>query len=102
MIPLQTLLLTALILGTSLQPSEAARGTNVGRECCFKYFQDAIPVRKLVGWSETPAECPRAAVVLKTAHGRSICSDPNNPRVKKALQYLKKQVKSRGSSPRAS
>ncbi|XP_069312727.1 C-C motif chemokine 17 [Eulemur rufifrons] len=97
MAPLQTLLLAALLLGASLQHVHAARGTNVGRECCLEYFRGAIPVRKLVDWYRTSAECTRDAIVLVTVQGRSICSDPGEARVTKAVRHLQKLMKSRGS-----
>uniref|UniRef100_A0A8D1RXS3 C-C motif chemokine n=1 Tax=Sus scrofa TaxID=9823 RepID=A0A8D1RXS3_PIG len=73
--------------------SPAARGTNVGRECCLEYFKGAIPLRKLVGWYQTSDECTRDAIVLVTFQGRAICSDPKDTWVKKAIRYLKKNMK---------
>ncbi|XP_047386050.1 C-C motif chemokine 17 [Sciurus carolinensis] len=96
MSPLKTLLLAALLLGASLQHIHAARATNVGRECCLEYFKGAIPVRKLVTWYRTSAECPRDAIVLVTAQGRFICSDPKDRHVKKAIRHLQSFVKSPG------
>ncbi|XP_037672144.1 C-C motif chemokine 17 [Choloepus didactylus] len=96
--PLKTLLLITLLLGASLQHGEAARATNVGRECCLEYFKGAIPSRRLVTWYKTSEECPRAAIVLVTVQGKSVCSDPKDPRVKKAVRYLKSLSKSQGSS----
>ncbi|XP_012606868.1 C-C motif chemokine 17 [Microcebus murinus] len=97
MAPLKTLLLAALLLGASLQQSHAARGTNVGRECCLEYFRGAIPIKKLVDWYRTSAECTREAVVLVTVQGRSICSDPSNERVRKAVTHLQKLRRLRSS-----
>ncbi|NP_001243076.1 C-C motif chemokine 17 precursor [Sus scrofa] len=93
MTPLKMLLLVALLLGASLQDAHAARGTNVGRECCLEYFKGAIPLRKLVGWYQTSDECTRDAIVLVTFQGRAICSDPKDTWVKKAIRYLKKNMK---------
>ncbi|KAL1784154.1 C-C motif chemokine 17 [Sigmodon hispidus] len=90
MMSLQTLLLTALLLGTSLQHASAARATNVGRECCLEYFKGAIPIRKLVTWFRTSAECPRDAIVFVTVQGRLICSDPKDKHVKKAIRHIQR------------
>ncbi|KAM9049029.1 C-C motif chemokine 17 [Megaptera novaeangliae] len=93
MTSLKMLLLAALLLGASLQDTHAARGANVGRECCLQYFKGAIPLRKLVRWYRTPGDCPRDAIVLVTLHGRSICSDPKDVQVKKAVKHLQKHHK---------
>ncbi|KAL2762377.1 C-C motif chemokine 17 precursor, partial [Daubentonia madagascariensis] len=95
MAPLKTLLLAALLLGASLQHIHAARATNVGQECCLEYFKGAIPVRKLVRWYRTSVECSRDAIVFVTIQGRSICSDPGDKRVKKAVKHLQNLMKSR-------
>ncbi|KAM5262840.1 C-C motif chemokine 17 [Ctenodactylus gundi] len=93
MMHLKTLLLAALLLGTSLQHIHAARATNVGRECCLEYFRGAVPLRKLERWYRTSAECPRDAIVLVTLQGRYFCSDPEDKHVKKAVKYLQKRRK---------
>ncbi|XP_032279920.1 C-C motif chemokine 17 [Halichoerus grypus] len=89
MTPLKMLLLVALLLGASLQVTQAARGTNVGRECCLEYFKGAIPLKRLKMWYKTSRECPKEAIVLVTVHDKSICSDPKDKRVQKAVRYLK-------------
>ncbi|XP_011521558.1 C-C motif chemokine 17 isoform X2 [Homo sapiens] len=88
MAPLKMLALVTLLLGASLQHIHAARGTNVGRECCLEYFKGAIPLRKLKTWYQTSEDCSRDAIVFVTVQGRAICSDPNNKRVKNAVKYL--------------
>ncbi|XP_022411647.1 C-C motif chemokine 17 isoform X1 [Delphinapterus leucas] len=70
-----------------------SRGTSVGRECCLEYFKGAIPFRKLVRWFRTPGDCPRDAIVLVTLRGRSICSDPKEVWVKKAVKHLQNTTK---------
>ncbi|XP_058899842.1 C-C motif chemokine 17 isoform X2 [Kogia breviceps] len=95
MTSLKLLLLAALILGASLQDTHATRGASVGRECCLEYFKEASPLRKLVRWYRTPEDCPRDAIVLVTLRGRSICSDPKDVRVKKAVKHLKNTTKPR-------
>ncbi|XP_066876217.1 C-C motif chemokine 17 isoform X1 [Kogia breviceps] len=72
-----------------------SRGASVGRECCLEYFKEASPLRKLVRWYRTPEDCPRDAIVLVTLRGRSICSDPKDVRVKKAVKHLKNTTKPR-------
>ncbi|XP_049720476.1 C-C motif chemokine 17 isoform X2 [Elephas maximus indicus] len=96
MTPMKMLLLAALLLGASLQHTQAARATNVGRECCLEYFKGAIPLKKLTSWYRTSEECPRDAIVFLTVQGRAICSDPKDTRVKKAVGHLKNLMKSRG------
>ncbi|XP_049478171.1 C-C motif chemokine 17 isoform X1 [Panthera uncia] len=71
-----------------LSPLSVARGTNVGRECCLEYFKGAIPLRRLTGWYRTSGECSKDAIVFVTIHGKSICSDPKDTRVKKTVRYL--------------
>ncbi|XP_046934854.1 C-C motif chemokine 17 [Lynx rufus] len=88
MMSLRLLLLVMLLLGASLQVTHAARATNVGRECCLEYFKGAIPLRRLTGWYRTSGECSKDAIVFVTIHGKSICSDPKDPRVKKTVRYL--------------
>ncbi|KAJ8782622.1 hypothetical protein J1605_000601 [Eschrichtius robustus] len=109
MTSLKRLPLAALLLAASLQDTHAdtrrhscscfvfpaARGANVGRECCLQYFKGAIPLRKLVRWYRTPEDCPRDAIVLVTLHGRSICSDPKDVQVKKAVKHLQNTTKPR-------
>ncbi|KAB0393165.1 hypothetical protein E2I00_014977, partial [Balaenoptera physalus] len=97
MTSLKMLLLAALLLGASLQDthagegrSEAAGGKDTGQG---GYFKGAIPLRKLVRWYRTPGDCPRDAIVLVTLHGRSICSDPKDVQVKKAVKHLQKHHK---------
>ncbi|CAO2610436.1 C-C motif chemokine 17 [Lemmus lemmus] len=50
-------------LGHLLPIVLSARATNVGLECCLKYFKGAIPVRRVVTWYRTSAECRRDAIV---------------------------------------
>ncbi|XP_054426251.1 C-C motif chemokine 17 [Pteronotus mesoamericanus] len=95
MTPLKMLLLVTLLLGASLQDARAARGTNVGRECCLEYFNGAIPVGRVVSWYQTSDECPKNAVVFVTTQGKSICMNPQDPWVKKAVKHLRKRTKSR-------
>ncbi|XP_010965599.3 C-C motif chemokine 17 [Camelus bactrianus] len=95
MTSLKMLFLVVLLLGASLKDTHAARGVNVGRECCLEYFKGAIPLKKLVRWYWTSVECPRDAIVLVTRQGRSICSDPKDAWVKKAVRYLQNAVKLR-------
>ncbi|XP_036866682.1 C-C motif chemokine 17 isoform X2 [Manis javanica] len=99
MTPLKVLLLVTLVLGASLQDTHAARATNVGRECCLEYFRGAIPFRKLATWHRTSAECPKEAIVFVTVHGKSICSDPKDMRVKKAVRYLRDPTRPKALSP---
>ncbi|OBS75225.1 hypothetical protein A6R68_14222 [Neotoma lepida] len=75
-------------LGHLLPIALLARATNVGRECCLEYFKGAIPIRKLVTWYKTSAECPRDAIVFVTVQDRFICSDPKDKHVKKAIRHL--------------
>ncbi|XP_049643361.1 C-C motif chemokine 17 [Suncus etruscus] len=96
MLPQKWLLSILLLLGTSLQDSQAARATNVGRECCRDYFRGRLPLRRLTTWYRTSEECPRDAIVFVTIQGWRICSDPQDKQVKKALTHLKRVMKSRG------
>nr|XP_020020248.1 C-C motif chemokine 17 [Castor canadensis] len=95
--PLRTLLLAILLLGASLQHSQAARAPNTGRECCRELFKGAIPVRRLATWYKTPPECSRNAIVFVTIQGKFICSDPKDKHVKKAMKYLETLKKSRAT-----
>ncbi|XP_029420268.1 C-C motif chemokine 17 isoform X1 [Nannospalax galili] len=79
---------TCRSLGYLLLITFLARGTNVGQECCLDYFKGAVPIRKLVTWYRTSAECRRNAIVFVTIQGRSICLDPNSKHVKRAIRYL--------------
>ncbi|KAF5919676.1 C-C motif chemokine 17 [Diceros bicornis minor] len=90
MTPLKMLFLVALLLGASLQVTHAARATNVGRECCLEHFKGAIPMKKLTAWYRTSTDCPRDSVVFVTIQGRSICSDPKDTRVQKAMRLLQR------------
>ncbi|KAM5296768.1 C-C motif chemokine 17 [Glossophaga mutica] len=90
MTPVKMLLLVTLLLGASLQDARAARGTNVGRECCLEYFKGAVPVGRVVAWYQTSDDCPKNAVVFVTLQGRSICKNPEESRVKKATKLLRK------------
>ncbi|XP_036131964.1 C-C motif chemokine 17 [Molossus molossus] len=96
MTPVKMLLLVTLLLGASLQATHAARGTNVGRECCLEYFQGAIPTRRLVAWYRTSEDCSKRAIVFVTVQGKFICMNPDETKVKAAIKYLKNVMKSRG------
>ncbi|XP_054567182.1 C-C motif chemokine 17 isoform X3 [Eptesicus fuscus] len=98
MTPGKMLLLLTLLLGASLQDARAARGIHVGRECCVEYFKGAIPVRRVVRWYRTSEECPRAAFVFVTVQGRSICANPKEAMVKKAVKYLRSIMRSHDPS----
>ncbi|XP_037374038.1 C-C motif chemokine 17 [Talpa occidentalis] len=102
MASLKMLLLIALLLGASLQDTHAARAPNVGLSCCFTFNTQAIPLKKLVGWYRTSEECSKVAIVLITVQGRSICSDPKDPKTKRAVKYLQRVVKPLGSPDRKS
>ncbi|XP_074172009.1 C-C motif chemokine 17 isoform X2 [Rhinolophus sinicus] len=96
MTPLKMILLVTLLLAVSLQDTHAVRATNVGRECCGQYFKGAVPLRRLVHWYKTSEDCPKEAIVFLTVQGKSICSDPKDVRVKKAMKHLKIIKKSSG------
>ncbi|XP_036997502.2 C-C motif chemokine 17 [Artibeus jamaicensis] len=102
MTPVKMLLLVALLLGASLQDTRAARGTNVGRECCLEYFKGAVPVSRVVTWYRTSDECPKNAVVFVTLQGRYICTNPEDIRVKKAIKHLRKHMRSSDPSTQKS
>ncbi|XP_075393750.1 C-C motif chemokine 17 [Tenrec ecaudatus] len=102
MTPTMLLILAALFLGAVLQPTQAARATNVGRECCMQYIKGTIPFKKLKSWYTTSPDCPRKDIVFKTEQGRDICSNPTEKWVKKAVQYLERLVKQRRLAAQAS
>ncbi|XP_006897204.1 PREDICTED: c-C motif chemokine 17 [Elephantulus edwardii] len=97
MTSLRMLLLAALLLGAPWQHAQAARATNVGKECCLEYFKGAIPLGRLRWWYRTSEECPKDAIVFITVQGRAICSNPKETRVKKAVKYLEKVLSSQGA-----
>ncbi|XP_069848384.1 C-C motif chemokine 17 [Dipodomys merriami] len=97
MMPLKMLLLTVLLLEASLQHVQAARAPNAGRECCMEFFKGAIPIRRLVAWYRTSAECPKDAIVLVTIQDKYICSDPKARHTMKAVRYLESLRKSQAS-----
>ncbi|MXQ86490.1 hypothetical protein E5288_WYG003137 [Bos mutus] len=98
MAPLKTLLLVAILLGALLQDTHAARAGNVGRECCLQFYKGSIPQKVLVGWYQTSDDCPNKAIVLVTRSGRTICANPKDKTVKKAMKYLQKHKKSPASA----
>ncbi|XP_024407261.1 C-C motif chemokine 17 [Desmodus rotundus] len=101
MTPVKMLLLVTLLLGAALQDARAARGTNVGRECCLEYFKGTVPVSRVMTWYRTSDECPKNAIVFVTVQGRSICTNPEEARVKKtikAIKHLRKITKSQDPS----
>nr|XP_023492810.1 C-C motif chemokine 17 isoform X1 [Equus caballus] len=86
----------SLGLGGFETPVRHARATNVGRECCLEYFKGVIPLRRLITWYRTSPECPKDAIVFRTILGRSVCSDPKDTKVMKAIRYLESSTKSQG------
>ncbi|KAG8524337.1 C-C motif chemokine 17, partial [Galemys pyrenaicus] len=72
------------------------RAVHVGLECCLEFNRKPIPLRRLVGWGRTSEECSKMAILLITAQGRVICSDPKDPKTKRALKYLQRAKKSHG------
>ncbi|XP_004690304.1 PREDICTED: C-C motif chemokine 17 [Condylura cristata] len=97
MTPLKMLLLVALLLGVSLQDTQAARAPNVGLACCKNFYRKPIPLRRLVGWDRTSEECSKMAIVLITVQGKAICTDPKDPKTKRAIKYLQKVTRPLGS-----
>ncbi|XDB59688.1 hypothetical protein AB1E18_013077 [Capra hircus] len=95
MAPLKTLLLVSLLLGALLQDAHAARAGSVGRECCLQFYKGSISQYELVDWYRTSGNCPNNAIVLVTRSGRTLCANPKDRKVKTAVGYLQKHMKSR-------
>ncbi|KAI4534253.1 hypothetical protein MG293_015113 [Ovis ammon polii] len=94
MAPLKTLLLVGLLLGALLQDAHAARAGSVGRECCLQFYKGSISQYELVDWYRTSGNCPNNAIMLVTRSGRNICANPKDRKVKMAVGYLQKHMKS--------
>ncbi|XP_044515643.1 C-C motif chemokine 17 [Gracilinanus agilis] len=93
-------LLVALFLGILLQHSHSARGPNVGHDtCCITYTKAVIPLSKLVAWFKTPTGCRKEAIVFVTVLKKSICANPDEKWVKKAISFLTKDKKRADSNP---
>ncbi|XP_007474963.2 C-C motif chemokine 2-like [Monodelphis domestica] len=92
-------LLVALFLGILLQHSHSARAPNLGHDCCITYTKAAIPFSKLVAWFKTPTDCRKEAIVFVTVLKKSICANPNEKWVKKAISFLAKGKKRADSNP---
>ncbi|XP_038609265.1 C-C motif chemokine 17 [Tachyglossus aculeatus] len=86
---LKTALLIAFILGLSLPNIPAARGTNTGKECCSDYIKKPIKFCKVVSCQKTSVDCLKEAIVFNTVQNHTICADPNQNWVKKAVKLLK-------------
>ncbi|KAJ1073273.1 hypothetical protein K5549_016676, partial [Capra hircus] len=88
------LLRVRLFNGAGAHGPGAARAGSVGRECCLQFYKGSIPKKALMDWYPTSGDCPNNAIVLVTRSGRSICANPKDKKVKKAVRYLQKHMKS--------
>uniref|UniRef100_A0A673VBU6 Chemokine interleukin-8-like domain-containing protein n=1 Tax=Suricata suricatta TaxID=37032 RepID=A0A673VBU6_SURSU len=67
-----------------------AQATSFGQHCSLECFKGTIPVRKLMMWYRTSAECPGDAIVV-------LYSDPKDKKRQKVVRFLQSLMKSQGS-----
>ncbi|XP_013032164.1 C-C motif chemokine 4-like [Anser cygnoides] len=60
-------------------------------ECCFHYAQKNVRLANIRSFYETPKNCALPAVVIVTASGVKVCTDPQKPWVKKAINKLRRK-----------
>ncbi|MEQ2182559.1 hypothetical protein GOODEAATRI_023515, partial [Goodea atripinnis] len=61
-------------------------------DCCFKLFQRPINKNVFTSYYLTgPPRCLLTAAILKTKRSYHICVDPNQPWVKRILNFLEKR-----------
>ncbi|KAI2648473.1 monocyte chemotactic 1B-like protein [Labeo rohita] len=54
-----------------------SEGMRIGpQRCCFSYSPRSVPIKKLVDYSMTSQQCPKAAVLFKTVKGSYVCANP--------------------------
>ncbi|XP_043836780.1 C-C motif chemokine 17 [Dromiciops gliroides] len=96
---LKMCLLVALFLGIFLQHSHSARAPNLGQDCCNTYTKGAIPFSKIVTWSKTSAACRKEAIVFVTVLNKSICANPQEKWVKRAIKLLSRDNQKAAFNP---
>ncbi|XP_056308382.1 monocyte chemotactic protein 1B-like [Danio aesculapii] len=71
-------LLLLPLLFCFLQPTLSTPHALSTSSCCFKFFNAAIPLDRIVSFSWTNSSCPKRAIVFQTIAGRKICVDPKS------------------------
>ncbi|XP_026057601.1 C-C motif chemokine 4-like [Carassius auratus] len=71
--------LLLLVLFCSIQlTSSAPHALETESSCCFQFYNKIIPLKRVVSFYRTGSNCPRPAIVFRTAAGREFCLDPYN------------------------
>ncbi|XP_062402996.1 C-C motif chemokine 3-like 1 [Sardina pilchardus] len=78
------LLLTTMLLLGAVMITEGLRMASGPKMCCFKFETRPLPQKRVIGYSRTSSQCPKAAVVLQTAR-RQVCAQPSEAWVQKII-----------------
>ncbi|XP_055472964.1 C-C motif chemokine 20 isoform X1 [Psammomys obesus] len=89
--PLLFLALACVLLAHLCSQSEAASNF----DCCLRYTQQVLPHRAIVGFTRQTADeaCDIDAIIFHMKKKFSVCADPKQSWVKKAVHLLSLKVK---------
>ncbi|XP_012922216.1 C-C motif chemokine 20 isoform X2 [Heterocephalus glaber] len=89
----KTLFLAALMSVLLLHLSSKSEASSF--DCCLKYTQHVIPTSFIVGFTQQLANeaCDINAIIFHTKRRLSVCANPKQNWVKKAVRILSKKVK---------
>ncbi|CAH6791859.1 C-C motif chemokine 20 isoform X2 [Phodopus roborovskii] len=64
-------------------------------DCCLRYTKGIIPHKAIVGFTEQLADeaCDIDAIIFYTKRKYSVCADPKQEWVKRAVHHLRLKVK---------
>ncbi|XP_004868060.1 C-C motif chemokine 20 isoform X1 [Heterocephalus glaber] len=90
----KTLFLAALMSVLLLHLSSKSEAAS-SFDCCLKYTQHVIPTSFIVGFTQQLANeaCDINAIIFHTKRRLSVCANPKQNWVKKAVRILSKKVK---------
>ncbi|NP_001108528.1 chemokine (C-C motif) ligand 35, duplicate 1 precursor [Danio rerio] len=76
-----------------------SQGMRIGpKRCCFQYAERQVPFKQVMEYSMTSQQCPKEAVLFKTARGRYVCARPSDPWVQEYMQAIdSKRVGNQGT-----
>nr|XP_045004254.1 C-C motif chemokine 20 isoform X2 [Jaculus jaculus] len=89
----KTLLLLAV--GSALLLCLCSQSEASNFDCCLRYTEKTIPNHLIVGFTKQTANeaCDIDAVIFHTKMKLSVCANPKQSWVKKAVQILSRKVK---------
>ncbi|KAL6491287.1 hypothetical protein MHYP_G00016320 [Metynnis hypsauchen] len=85
-------LLLGLLIILYLQPCVVGQKGNTPSKCCFSFYKREIPMNLIAKYEKTRSDCPKAGVIFTTKRGISVCTKPRPEWVKRAVDYIDRQI----------